>query len=162
MGKYMNSDQIIRINKIKFDVDEKLKFSDQNDWFREILKELNEDFEIGEIENSGSQILFNGFVSKVNDSRYKDVVLLSGKLHARHLALCGVSGDIIEEEIEIDIMAAFLSLEIRDKYSLQEELNIFIQNETYDLFYYEQNRLDLKSVMHEYIFLNKNPYPQAN
>jgi len=48
---------------------------------------------------------------------------------------------------------------MKNQHELEDEISLFYDEEEWDLYFYEKNQVDLYPIIHEYIFLNKNPYP---
>ena len=57
------------------------------------------------------------------------------------------------------IACAFVDGTFKDNEEFEEEITLFIENQEWDLYFHFNGVVDLKPVIHEYIFLNRNPYP---
>jgi hypothetical protein len=153
------SKSVFNLAKLPLNTPEALWVDNTQDWMGAILDEMNEGFDQSEREEVKSFMRFKGEIHKVNDPRMEEVVIIKGELSARICAICGRSGDLIGDEIDIQINAALLEQQIIQKRQLEEEVNVWVQNEEYDLFTYEQNKVDIVPMLKEYVYMNKNPYP---
>jgi hypothetical protein len=129
-------------------------------WMAELLEELNEDLTDSDYEGEGNaSIEFKGeLVRKWND-RFNDYIILTGEIRASFYALEINSGEAILDHIEVPVRACWIQEELREKFGYEEETEIWFDEDEYDLYFYTRNNVELKPVLSEYLFLNKNPYP---
>ncbi len=73
--------------------------------------------------------------------------------------ICSRSGNIIDQNLNISLKSIFLDKSMKNQHELEDEISLFYDEEEWDLYFYEKNQVDLYPIIHEYIFLNKNPYP---
>ena len=85
---------------------------------------------------------------------------LLGALSLTYITQCAQSGELMNDELNLDVQAIFIDNILSNKYEDDENMTLFIGNMEYELYFYENSKLDLAQVLHEYIFLNKNPYPK--
>jgi hypothetical protein len=137
-------------------------FADQSHpWLLKVLEELNEEFDEEDRAAIGPYIRFKGEITKVKNNRYGVSIILTGELSVRICALCGRTGQLIADPIECEVRSVFIEEENRSKYQLEDEITLLLNEDEYDLYYYSKNKCDVASVLREYAFLNKNPYPLA-
>ena len=153
-------DQIIRVNKINLDEIKSIQGDQSVDWLSKILDELMEDLQ-GQ-ESTKSLISLNGELEVREDSIYRKVLLLEGTVNVTYSDICSKSGDIIDQSLNIALKSIFLEKSMNNQHELEDEISLFYDEEEWDLYFYEKNQVDLYPIIHEYIFLNKNPYPGQN
>lgn len=148
----MGDDQYVEIN-----VDQSAS------WMRQILSELHEDIsddlreEPELLKQAG--ISFQGDLQKRSDSYWREHALLVGELKARFWTQCVRTGELLIEEQDLDIQAVFINDSLKKSKNLEETDTLMIESYEYDLYFYKSSIVKISEVLHEQLFLNKNPYP---
>jgi hypothetical protein len=158
MAKEYNSDKL-RTTKLHFNEPKSFSFNESDLWLNEVLGELVKELEgelSGELE---CNINLEFKAHKHQHHSYRDVVLVKGLLLAKYPALSGQTGNQLQEELRVSIACAFVDGTYKENEELREEITLFVENQEWDLYYHFNGVVDLKPVIHEYIFLNRNPYP---
>ncbi len=151
------------IFKLALDQELELSFNNMDqEWFCSILNELESDVDNEDKQklSNESKLTFSGRITKKNDSRHKDILLLEGNLSSEFKTYCVRSGDPMVDTLNIEVSSVFIDKALENKYGLEEEISLFVNDKEYDLYYLENNQADVLPVLHEYVFLNKNPYPK--
>lgn len=150
--------------KLNYDLPLDLDLNESEKFLSEILDELNENLEKGEFisEEKGPAIRFIGSLVKRDDGKYGDIVLLKGHLDVDFITFDIKTGTPMIDHLSVEVNAVFLEEYLCEKYQLQEEVSLYVDQGEYDLYYYRSKKVDVSSVLHEYIFLNKNPYPSES
>jgi len=148
----MGADQYIEI-----DVDHSVE------WMRNILSELQEDV-AGELRKAPellekTSLSFQGDLQKRANSFWRDHALLVGDLKARFWTQCIKSGELLLEKIDLDIQAIFINEAIKKSKNLEETDTLMVESYEYDLYFYQSSVVKISDVLHEQLFLNKEPYP---
>jgi uncharacterized metal-binding protein YceD (DUF177 family) len=148
-----------RYNIAPLGVDQRLELElDQTTpWLAQILDELEENAE-GPSEKR--MISFRGMLEKKHKGTFKDFILLTGTVKASYATLCVSSGNPMTESLEVEVHAVYIDQVLEKDMELEEETELFINDDQYDLYYFDKKSVDLKSAISEYIFLNINHYPR--
>lgn len=133
------------------------------EWMRKILSELHEEVsnelrEEPELLKQAS-LSFRGDLQKRSDSYWRDHALLVGELKACFWTQCIKSGELMLEKQDLDIQAVFVNDSLKKSKNLEETDTLMIENYEYDLYFYKSSVVKVSEVLHEQLFLNKNPYP---
>ena len=152
-------DQIQRVNKVRKDEVKEYHIDQNTEWLRAVLIELLEDNGLGDKEVEGSAIDLTVRLDKEHFEEYGEVLFCEGKIRLKYQDISVQTGDVICQELEIPIYCAFLEKHNEKKHQLEEEITIFFDDQEWDLYYHNKNQVDFLPVVHEYVFLNKNPYP---
>ncbi|MEX1099795.1 MAG: DUF177 domain-containing protein [Bacteriovoracaceae bacterium] len=134
------------------------------EWIREILLELNEkaasrnpeDY-LGETDLTAQLEL-----KKTNNATFGPVLLVKGKVETEFVTECVRTLVEMKERLEVEFKACFVENIFAEDEEYADQVDVFIDNDVYDLHFYELNRADFKEMLHEVIFLNINPYPVAD
>ena len=152
----------VRLNKLLLKQNNEFSFTEQDEWLGTVLDELTGD--VGGSSDSGlNHSLKVGLtVRKFEDFHYKNVVTVEGQIEAAYPALCSQSGTQIQEGLKISVNAVFIDSHFEEDDGLGDEITLFYDESERDLYYFEKNLIDFLPVIHEYIFLNRNPYPGSD
>ena len=152
-------DQNLRINKIRIDEVKEFSANKETPWLRAILLEVLEDSGLGAEELNQSEISLAVKLDKEHFDEYGEVLFCEGNIELKYSDISVQSGEVIGQELSIPISCAFLEEQNEKKHHFEDEITIFFGEQEWDLYYYKNNMTDFKAVVHEYVFLNKNPYP---
>jgi uncharacterized protein len=147
--------QIIKSKELDINLDE------NTPWLKSLLDELcegltNNDYQQGE---ELPCISFVGELKSDEDDKYKDYATLIGTLEITYYTLCARSGTVILDYLDASVEAAFLNSSLKEALGLEEDVDIFLTDRAYELYFHEKGKLDIKPVLSEYAYVNKNPYP---
>lgn len=155
---------VIRLSKLRSDVAEEIFCSDREmPWMLGLIEEINEqvDEEDRELPGYPSYLEFKGTITKLKNSKYEEMVLIKGELYAQYVTYCINTGAVMNDSLEAEIRIGAIDKENSEKFGFdQEVIDVEINGEELDLYYFNDNELDLRAIFHEYIYLNKNPYPK--
>lgn len=126
-------------------------------WLSELLDELEEQ---ADGPSPKRQIHFRGSLEKKHKGAFKEYLILTGTVSATYATLCVSSGSPMSEELEVEVHAVFIDQMLEKEMELEEETELFINDDQYDLYYFDKKSVDIKSVISEYLFLNINHYPR--
>lgn len=161
--KIDKNQQEVLLNSIGNDQYIEISIDHHVEWMRNILSELHEEItddlrEEPELLKQAS-LKFEGDLQKRSDSYWRDHALLVGELKACYWTQCIKSGELMLEEQDLDIQAVFINESLQKTKNLEEADTLMIENYEYDLYFYKSSMIDISEVLHEQLFLNKNPYP---
>ncbi len=130
-------------------------------WFGAILDELQEDVDDGEVGTSldAPGLWFKGKLIRRSNGKFGEVLFLTGELSARFYTNCVKSGRLMIDEFDAEVKAVFVDVEMITRYSLDDEVSIELEGDEFELYSYQDDVANLGEVLHEHVFLNKNPWP---
>jgi hypothetical protein len=142
-----------------------LDLNDENTpWVAGLLSELEESLEDDfdpAVAKTPSYFKLKGVLEKKHNGTYDDFLLFTGEFQTLYNTHCVSSGASMKEELCVDVCALFLEKRLEKELELEEETEIFYDDREYDLYYFDKRQVDLKTMVHEYLYLNINPYPRA-
>lgn len=159
----MNGDFLL--SRLKYDDPSSVRVDQDTDWVLKILEELSEEVDLDndsryvKIKNPAF-LNFRGTATRKNIPKFGDVLLLEGDLKARFLTNCVLSGRPMMDDLDTEVAAAFILDHLKEELGYEDEVSLYIDESEYDLYFYQGKKVDIKPVLHEYVFLNKNPYPK--
>ncbi|MEK6624894.1 MAG: hypothetical protein AABY86_08000 [Bdellovibrionota bacterium] len=152
---------LFALAKLKLNTPELFSFDQSLEWMESILTELNAPLEEGDVlfTEEAPQIHFKSETTKKQNVKYGDIVVIKGDFSAKFITTCIQSGSPMMDRIDVVVRACYIDEVIKKKYELEDEMNIIVDDEEFDLFLYHNGKFDLYEVIREYAFINKNPYP---
>ena len=138
-----------------FEMDESI------DWVGSLLSELNEEVskdELSELETD-MFLTIDGEVSRKKTGKLEDHIKVSAKLSTVFATRCIKSGKAMVDNLELEIKFVVIDHELISRYGYEEQTSLFVDEDEYELYSCKDNQFDLKEIIHEFIWLNKDPYP---
>lgn len=129
------------------------------DWVREILNELNENAEPGNIELENTDLRISLELTKKYKSFEGEFFLVKGRAEANYITRCVKSLEEILFSFEVDLKACFVDGALEKDDAYHEQLETFQENEMFELYFYDKKQIDIHSMVNEQIFLNVEQYP---
>jgi uncharacterized metal-binding protein YceD (DUF177 family) len=149
------------LTKIQPDQTFDYKLDKECPWVGKLLEELNEEStDVSIIDKHNNSFLnIELHVKRKYNPSMGDYVLAWGKLTTTYFTECVKTLQTMNENIDIDFKGCFvdLSKEAEDQFAEQDEY--FTDGQMWDLYFYEENNVDIQEMLHEILYLNKNPYP---
>jgi hypothetical protein len=154
-----------KINIFKIDAkDSLIKVDQQTPWMLELLEELHEDIDKDDpfFENFQSSITFQGELARKDKGQMGDLGILKGELTVDFCTYDVNTGEMMSESLECPVNAVFMDQKVCTELGYEDETNLLVDTVEYDLYFYDGKTIDVKEVLHEYIYLNKDPYPRKD
>ena len=154
--------RVYSLSSLNTDVSEQIDLDTQKEWLKLILDELNEaagEEEAGMVEQT--HLAFSGEIKKSKNAKFGEYVLISGEIRAKFVTQCVVTGSMMFDQIDCEILAANIAKHNQERLGLEEGETVFLEDEERELFFFDRGEVDLEPVLHEFIYLNKNPYPSS-
>ena len=149
----------VSLKALPIDRSQDIALDENCDWLKEILDELNEESGEANLQSYETFLKLELSMKRKSHSEFGDYLILEGSVDLKYATSCVVTGDTIVESQDTEIFAAVLDKPVIKDQNLEEETEIYINDAEYDLYDYEF-KVDLKSIIREYVFLNKNYYPK--
>ena len=159
-GKRMKDDGICRFYELRKGEPVNFSATEALDWAKDIIKELEE----GIMENDFSDIanphfLASGYVKKGVGGKFGDYLMVHGDLELTYRTYCVKSGEPMLTKLDLDIRVCCIDDENKDKFELEDELIIYLEEEEYELFFFDGKKANLGEIIRELILLEKDDYP---
>lgn len=161
---HITQDAKLSVNKLPLNKNFEITIDHALPWMKALLTELNEEVGAKQIISPSNQgeLKFEGSYYKKNKSEYGDFVIITGTLSARYFTSCSQSGKTMQDEIVAECNACILSESFKVNPDYKDEIELYVDAEMRDLFFQKHSYVLLNEVFHEYLYLNKNPYPRIN
>ena len=147
------------IQKFQVGVAKILELDATQDFMSELLEELNEGVDKS-ARGDESYISFEGEIEKL-EGKYEEFLHFVGTLKTTYYTHDILTNEVMTDNLEVEVKSLVLTNDVVKKLEMEDEVDIELNGEEYDLYSLDQNDyIDIKGILHEYIFLNKNNYPK--
>jgi len=143
---------------------EELDLTLEQEFMSELLKEASHEDSWETLASATSQgkVSFKGKILRDKEQELGDYCLVQGNLNILFYAQCVNSLEEMTEELDIEIMAAFIDSRLEQDERYQEEVEIPLKGQVWELFFLDGNKLSLKDLLLEYVILNRDPFPKLH
>jgi hypothetical protein len=140
---------------------QELDLDASQDFMQELLSEL--DIEVKDSDRGDeSHISFIGEIAKV-EGKFEEFFQIIGKLIITYYTHDIGTNEVMTELFDHEVNCLVLTEEVGKKLHLIDEIDIQHKGKTFDLYFMdEEDIFDFKTILHENIYLNKNPYPKKD
>ena len=161
---HIDENGLFQVNKIDFETPMQIELDQDESWIHEILDEVNAEAETdNEFLRAGTTSLNAQLtIEKVRSDSYGSTLTVCGEIKVNYAAQCVNSLKDMTEELSVRFKAASVDSRLKATLNLENEDDILVGHEQFELFYYTKNQADLKEMIREIIFLNLNPYPRID
>lgn len=142
-------------NSYEFTLDE------STDWIGEFQRELNENAseKTPEEYKKETSLKFSGEITKKNKPELGEYVALKGHISGQYVTECVRTLKPMKMDLNFDLKICFID-ESLAKTELYEDVDeTYVDNDVYQVYFYQKRTIDLRETLHEQIFLNVEPYP---
>lgn len=140
------------------------ELNESNAWIKPILLELNENVEtkLPEEYLETSHLNVNLDIQKKFKASYGEYLLITGSVDTEYHTQCVRTLNEMKETLQIEFKACFIDDQYQESEELQDQVDIFMDGDVYELYFYENRQADIQLLIHEQIFLNYNQYPVSD
>lgn len=151
----------INLLKIAANAELDYEFDQGIDWIKEMLLELNEnasDKAPEEWLKETSLVVF-GEMTKKDKPDMGEYLLVKGTIEATYATECVRTLKPMKKDLDIPFKVCFLDQELAETELFKEVDETYVDNEVYEIYFYDKRTVDLQAMVHEQIFLNVDLYP---
>jgi hypothetical protein len=157
----MKLENPVSLSNYQAGVAQDLKLDASQDFMQELLSEIDNEVEDKE-RGQESQISFDGQILMI-EGKFEEFFQIMGKLKITYYTHDIVTNEVMTELFDHEVNCLVLTQEVGTKLHLIDEIDIQHKGKTFDLYFMdEQDLFDFKVILHENIYLNKNPYPKLD
>ena len=159
-----NLEQKVNLAKLTPDKTYHYELDQSQEWVRDLLMELNEKATSRNPEDylGETDLRVRLDIKKTNNATFGPVLLVKGTMEAEFVTECVRTLDEMKDNLEVEFKTCFIENIFAEEEEYADQVEIFIDNDMYDLHFYELNRADIKDMLHEVAFLNIDLYPVSS
>lgn len=152
-----------KINLIKLAANNPIEFEldADTDWVRDILIELNENAteKTPEAYLSDTSIFISGTIEKKNKPDLGEFLLVQGMVEVDYVTECVRTLQPMTVQLDVPFKVVFIDESLATSELFAEIDETFIENDVYELYFYNKRTVEFQEMIHEQIFLNYDQYP---
>ena len=141
-----------------------VKLNEKSLWLANLLAELSEN--VGDVTAMVGQdeffLRFDADLYKKRHPMFGEILIVEGAIESTFPTLCSVTGAVMTDHTRADVKCCFIhqSFKKQAEDPMEEEIELMIDDQIFDLYFYAPRGAGLEEMIHEYLYLNKNPYPK--
>ena len=129
------------------------------DWVATLLSELSLGAESSSSEQFTPSFTLSLKLTRRDCGNLRNYLVVEGEFCVHYPAYCVATYQVIEEVQQTEVNAVVIAKHYQGSLNLHDEVTLFVDDQEWDLFYYDP-KVSLVEIIHEYLYLNKNPYPR--
>lgn len=136
-------------------------FDQDTDWVKDLLIELNENATDKSPEEylKETSLTLSGEVVKKHREEMGEYLLLTANITAHYVTECVRTLKPMSMDLEVPVKICFVDEGFAETELFTDADDTYVDNEMWDLYFYNKRSVDFKEVIHEQIFLNYEQYP---
>ena len=152
-----------QINLIKLAPNTVYEFEmDQStDWIKDILIEMNENATEKKPEAylAETNLVIFGDIEKKNKPDMSEFLLVKGHIEADYVTGCVRTLKPMKVQLNVPFKICFVDETLATSELFADIDETWVENDTYEIYFYTKRTIDFQEMIHEQIFLNYNQYP---
>lgn len=154
------AESVLLISKLRDEQETGLKLTTENTpWLEGILDNIKKEFEPEEIPEGAENIEVNLTLKRDSNSEFGEYLYVEGMVKGGYQATCVRCLIDTPQQFEKEFKGAYINKRYEDDPEYEEIDEIYINNETADLFFHDRGKADLVDVITEACFLGTTRYP---
>ena len=157
------NDGVLKVDKLSFNRPLELHIHlNEQPWLDKILYDLiseNNPSDNNSDHTGKGGLSLDVHAEKKHSSRLDDYVLVKGKIEIKYPAECVRCLDSTSQSISCEFSSCFIKNSFENSPEYKDSTEIYVHSEDRDLHFYKGNEIDIKGVVLEEIYVNKNHFP---
>ncbi|EQC50120.1 hypothetical protein M899_2824 [Bacteriovorax sp. BSW11_IV] len=133
--------------------------SNDNQWVREILGEIEGDFFDDELPKGEGLITANLSIKRLVNNIYGEHIVVRAHAHAKYYAACVRCLEAAPQEADAEFQVAFINSRFEKDPEYGEISHILADGEEAELYFHEKGKANIKELLHEQIYMSLDPLP---
>lgn len=136
-------------------------FDQETEWVKELLIELNENAtdKTPEMYLKETSLKISGEVEKKNNSEMNEFLLVRGEIEAQYATECVRTLKPMKVDLNVPFKVCFVDESLATSELFAEIDETWVENDTYEIYFYSKRTVNFQEMIHEQIFLNYDQYP---
>lgn len=152
-----------KINLIKLAANNPIEFEldADTDWVRDILVEMNENAteKTPEAYLEETSLYISGEIEKKNKPDLGEFLIVKGTVQADYVTECVRTLQPMTVQLDVPFKVAFMDEAMATSELFAEIDETYIENDVYEIYFYNKRTVEFQEMIHEQIFLNYDQYP---
>jgi uncharacterized metal-binding protein YceD (DUF177 family) len=152
-----------KINLIKLAANNPILFEldSETDWVKEFLVEMNENASEKTPDEylNETSIFISGEMEKKNKPDLGEFLLVKGTIEADYVTECVRTLKPMTVQLDVPFKVIFVDESLATSELFAEIDETYVENDVYEIYFYNKRTVEFQEMLHEQIFLNYNQYP---
>lgn len=152
-----------QINLIKLPANTVFEFEldHETDWLKEMLLEMNEHAtdKKPDVYLKETRLNVYGEIEKKNKVEMGEFLLARGTIEAEYATECVRTLKPMKVELNVPFKVCFVDESMANSEMFAEIDETWVENDTYEIYFYTKRTVNFQEMIHEQIYLNYNQYP---
>ena len=152
-----------KINLIKLAANNPIVFEldSETEWVKEFLIEMNENASEKTPEEylNETSIFISGEMEKKNKPDLGEFLLVKGTVEADYVTECVRTLKPMTVQLDVPFKVIFVDETLATSELFAEIDETYVENDVYEIYFYNKRTVEFQEMLHEQIFLNYNQYP---
>jgi uncharacterized metal-binding protein YceD (DUF177 family) len=155
VGAKINLLKLPANNPIVFELDQ------ETDWVKEFLMEMNENAteKSPEAYLDETSIFISGEIVKKQKNDMGEFLLVKGTIEADYVTECVRTLKPMTVQLDVEFKVIFVDEELSSSELFADLDETYVENDVYEIYFYNKRTVDFQEMLHEQIFLNYDQYP---
>ena len=155
IGANINLVKIPANNPILFELDT------ETDWVKEFLLEMNENAteKSPEAYLDETSLFISGEIEKKTKNDMGEFLIVKGTIEADYATECVRTLKPMTVQLDIPFKVVFIDEALATSELFAEIDETYIENDVYEIYFYNKRTVDFQEMLHEQIFLHYDQYP---
>lgn len=151
----------INLIKLPANIPFEYEFDQSTDWVKEFLVEMNENAteKSPEAYLDETSLHIFGEVEKKNKPDMGEFLLVKGTIEATYVTECVRTLKTMTKDLDVDFKVCFIDESYASSELFAEIDETYVDNDVYEIYFYNKRTVDFQEMIHEQIFLNYDQYP---
>lgn len=152
-----------QINLLKLAANQSLNFEFEQDvdWIKDMLVELNENATDKSPEEwlKETTLVAFGEMTKKDKPDMGEYLLVKGTIEATYATECVRTLKPMKKDLDVSFKVCFIDQSMAETELFKDLDETWVDNEIYEIYFYDKRTIEFKDMIHEQIFLHVDPYP---
>ena len=152
-----------KINLIKLAANNPIVFEldSETEWVKEFLIEMNENASEKSPEEylNETSIFISGEMEKKNKPDLGEFLLVKGTIEADYVTECVRTLKPMTVQLDVPFKVIFVDESLATSELFAEIDETYVENDVYEIYFYNKRTVEFQEMLHEQIFLNYNQSP---
>lgn len=137
------------------------EFDQDTDWMKEMLVELNENATDKSPEEwlKETTLVAFGEITKKDKPDMGEYLLVKGTIEATYATECVRTLKPMKKDLDVPFKVCFIDQAMAETELLKDLDETWVDNEVYEIYFYDKRTIEFKEMIHEQIFLHVDQYP---
>ncbi|MFP5386898.1 MAG: YceD family protein [Bacteriovoracia bacterium] len=155
VGAKINLVKLPSNNPILFELDT------ETDWVKEFLLEMNENAseKSPEAYLDETSLFISGEIEKKTKNDMGEFLIVKGTIEADYVTECVRTLKPMTVQLDVPFKVVFIDEALATSELFAEIDETYIENDVYEIYFYNKRTVDFQEMLHEQIFLHYDQYP---